>query len=550
MQPNILLIITDDLCWGDLACHGNPHVRTPRLDQLHAQSTRFTRYCSGPLCTPARASLFTGRYPYRTGAIDTYLGRSIMDPREITLGEIFQEAGYATGLFGKWHLGDHYPTRACDKGFQQTLVHQGGGLRQPGSFTDRDGYMDPDLQHNGRIEPSNGYCTDVFTDAAMDFIAKATTPFLCCLAPNVPHVPLHVPQEWFAHHLERGLNEKHARLYAMIENLDMNLGRIFDQLGDMKIDQRTVVIFTSDHGPCPAARHEGQSRFNAELRGLKGSLYEGGIRTPCFWRWPDHFPAARDVAIPANPIDVLPTLANLCRVPLPSDRTIDGINLLPAMRPDQPQPPHERTIIMQWHRGDVPRLYTNCAVITSRWKLVDGRELYDLIADPLERQDVSDRHVEVVATLRDRYEQWFADVSNTRPDNYAPILIHVGDDHEPRVILTRQDWRGHGDDGWSDQHAGHWELLITRPGEYRIELHLPGISADGHAMVAIDGIGRSAPVQAGQTRIELAPITLKAGPGRLESWLLIAEQRLSPRRVVLELQPSVDLSAAGVPPGG
>ena len=282
--PNVLLIICDDLAWGDLACHGNPHSRTPHLDALHAESARLTRYVSGPLCTPARASLMTGRYPYRTRAFDTYCGRSMMDPDEITLPQILGDAGYATCLSGKWHLGDTYPLRPTDRGFDEALHHNGGGLAQVGDWfhwgdkpfdVQRNryvgSYFDPLLLHNGHVERREGYCTDIFFDHAMAWIeAQADAPWFAYLATNAPHDPLEIEEAAVKPYRERGLPEYEARLYATVENIDTNIGRILRKLDEFGQAENTIVIFTSDHGPAGGGEGGGGGRWNGGLRGGQG----------------------------------------------------------------------------------------------------------------------------------------------------------------------------------------------------------------------------------------------------------------------------------------
>ena len=490
-QPNVLIIMMDDLAFGDLACHGNPYIQTPNLDRLHAQSARLTRYTSGPLCTPARAALMTGRHPYRTRAIDTYCGRSMLDAEEITLAQTLRDAGYQTCISGKWHLGDCYPTRAIDRGFDEAFVHNSGGIGQPGNLQ-RNGYFDPGLMHNGKLTPSKGYCTDIFTDHCIDYIAKhRDQPWFCYLATNAPHVPLIVADKWAKPYRDMGLPDVYAKLYGMVSNIDMNVGRVLDHLDKLKLADDTIVVFTSDHGPCPSSRHNGEHRFNAGLRGQKGSLYEGGIRTPCLWRWPNRFPEGRDIDRLANPIDFLPTLAAACGASLPADRTIDGINLLPLLtgEADVGRWP-DRTLCMQWHRGDIPQRYRNAAVLTQRYKWVcdigweaDERigkpELFDLQDDPHEQHDIIADCPDLAADLKAEYDRWFDDVSSTRgstpEENYAPPPIVLGDAHANPVLLSRQDGRLYPGvaEGWGDKHPMFWHVRIDKPAVFDVRVQLP-----------------------------------------------------------------------------
>lgn len=530
--PNVVLIIMDDLAYGDLACHGNPYTHTPNLDSFHEHSSHMTRYCSGPLCTPARASLMTGRYHLRTRAIDTYLGRAMIDPDEVTLPRLFQAAGYRTGIFGKWHLGDCYPNRPIDMGFESALVHRAGGIAQPGDHPDnfgRESYFDPVLNHNGHDEQYSGYCTDIFTEATMAFIEQnRDVPFFTYLATNAPHSPMQIADEWVERYRQLGINDTHARVYGMVENIDWNIGRLLQKLDDLNLRENTILIYTSDHGPCPSADDksappEQRIRFNAGLRDRKGTLYEGGIRVPHFWMWPGHFAAGQDIDRIASPIDVAPTLAALCGLTLPDDRVIDGIDLSPLLTGQvQPQDWPQRTLFMQWHRGDEPIASRNCATITQQYKLYRPLEdapdeLYDIVNDPSETTDIAAQNPELVATLREQYLRWFDDVSHTRPDNYAPPRIHIGTVHEDPTILTRNDWRIHGEDGWSDQHDGHWEVYASEAATYQIALHFSHALTDREVFLKIDETTSSRMLQAGQNRL-FEGITVPAGPHQIEGW--------------------------------
>lgn len=479
-RPNILLIIMDDLAWGDLGCHGNPQTNTPHLDRLHSESTRLTRYCSGPVCTPARAALMTGRYPYRTRAIDTYLGRSCMDPDEVTLAALLRESGYRTGISGKWHLGDCYPMRAMDQGFEEALVHNGGGLAQPANLG-RDDYFDPEVMHNGKLTPTEGYCTDVFADHAIRFITDhRDEPWFSYLATNAPHSPMQVDDRWAGPHLEAGLPEVWARLYGMVDNIDYNVGRVLATLEEQGLTDNTIVIYTSDHGPCGSARAEGESRFNAGLRAIKGTVYQGGVQVPCFIRYPGRLAPGRDVGYTANPVDWLPTLAEPCRFTPPTDRAIDGVNLWPLLTGDvEPTAMPDRNVFLQWHRGDEPVRYRNATAIGRRYKWLRRHEdkpdeLYDLEADHGEANDLAAAEPQRVAALRGAYDAWFDDVSSTRPDNYAPPRIVVGSTHENPTTLTRQDWRLYpgSPEAWNTETPGYWPLTI-HGGRYRIRITLP-----------------------------------------------------------------------------
>ncbi len=369
-RPNIVLIIADDMGFGDLGIHGNTQINTPNLDALGREGVRLTQFCVSPVCTPTRASLMTGRYNYRTRAVDTYQGRAMMDPAEVTLAEVLSNAGYRTGIFGKWHLGDNYPMRAMDQGFQESLVHGGGGIAQPADPPEGSAYQDPMLSHNGILERRRGYCTDIFADAAIDFIEKQDRrPFFAYIATNAPHDPLQVADDLVTPYRAKGLPENTARVYAMVENIDRNVGRVLSSLQARGLDKNTIVIFLTDNGPAFA-------RYNSGMRGLKTTVYQGGIRVPCFVRWPSGLVGGREVHVPSAHIDLFPTLLAASKVGAPRGGRIDGMNLLPALKSGA-KPPRDRSLFFQWHRGDMPEAFRNSAVRNGRYKLVDGKELYD-----------------------------------------------------------------------------------------------------------------------------------------------------------------------------
>lgn len=528
-SPNVIVILTDDQGYGDFSCFGNPILKTPNMDRLHAESTSLSRFYVYPVCAPTRASLMTGRYCYRTGVVDTYVGRACMDPRERTLAESMRAAGYATGLFGKWHLGDTYPLRPMDRGFDETLMHKGGGLRQE-SDPRVTSYFDPILWHNGEEVPSKGYCTDIFTDATIAFMnAHRDQPFFAYLATNAPHDPQEIDDASVAPYRAAGLPDDTAKTYGMIANLDANLGRLLAEVDRLGLRDDTIVVFFTDNG---AATQRREGRFNAGLRGEKGSVYEGGVRVPCFVRWPKVLGAGKDVDQMASVIDLMPTLLSACGAAAPQGVALDGVNLLPVLRDGAPAP--ARMIFTQWHRGDVPEPDRNAAAISQQYKLVNGVELYDLIADPAEAHDVAGEHPEEARKLRAAYEAWFKDVCGTR--GFAPVPLVIGSPHEKVTWLTAQDM--HGVDGWGPKDLGFWTLLAERAGDYRVSVHWPEGKAPGagHCTVQL-GNGRvEAELAAGATSVELPAVALGKGPVRLDAKLDTAEGARRPAWVLISLR--------------
>jgi arylsulfatase A-like enzyme len=548
--PNVLLVMTDDQGFGDLGAHGNPVVRTPRLDAFAKESVWLKNFYVSPVCSPTRSSLLTGQYNYRTGVVDTYLGRSLMRPDVKTLPEYLAAAGYRTGLFGKWHLGDNYPLRPEDRGFRETLWHQGGGLAQPGDPPELDpkaAYFDPVLKQNGREVRAKGYCTDVFTDAAVRFIAAdRSKPFFAYVAYNCPHGPYQVPDDLAAAYRKLDLTangfpkvgqpwatpklntEEIARAYGMVENIDTNFGRLLKALDDAKVADNTLVIFLTDNGV-------GGVRWNAGLRARKGTVYEGGIRVPCYVRWPAKFKAGRAVEAPLAHIDITPALLAACGVA--TDNALDGRDFGPLLAGEGAGWP-DRTLFFQWHRGDEPEKFRAFAARGPRYKLVQAAgtqpgdkwqpkyELFDIRADPFEEKDLAAEKPEVVAGLKKEYEAWFADVTRK---GFAPPRVVVGSEKENPVRLSRQDWRG-PKAGWAADSEGHWEIKVERAGEYRVT-----VLAEPADEIRLKVGNREAGGKGAKPRRELTTeLLLDAGDVRVEAWVVADGVRRGVRYVTLE----------------
>ena len=322
-RPNIMLVMTDDQGWAQVGFHGNPYIRTPTLDRLAAESTEFTQFYVEPKCAPTRAALLTGVHGYRNGVIDTHLGRTFLDPAAVTLAELLAAEGYKTGIFGKWHLGDNYPLRPSDQGFQEVLVHRGGGIGQPAGPPGNT-YWDPVLEHNGESKKYHGYCTKIFTDALIEFVEEnRDRPFFGYLATNTPHSPFDVDEEYIAPYREMGLPENTARVYGMITEFDENLERLLAKLDELGLAENTIVIFLTDNGPT-------QQTYTAGLKGRKASAYDGGTRVPFLIRWPGEFEAGRKIDRIAAHMDVVPTLLEAAGIAAPESK-FDGVSLMPLL---------------------------------------------------------------------------------------------------------------------------------------------------------------------------------------------------------------------------
>src|SRR5439155_4212911 len=311
-RPNIVIVMPDDVGYGDYGCLGNPFIHTPAADAFYKESVRFIDFHVSPTCAPTRAALMTGRHEFRNGVTHTIYERERMTLKATTIAQVLKNAGYTTGIFGKWHLGDE-PDRWPDKrGFDEMFIHGGGGIGQtfPGSCGDAPGntYFDPAILHNGRFEKTTGYCTDVFFQQALKWIdekRKGRAPFFAYIPLNAAHAPLQVPDEYFKRY-EGKAPENTAKFYGMIENLDDNFAILLKRLKNWGIEDNTLLIFLTDNGGT-----FGVNVYNAGMRGSKVTPYEGGTRVPSFWRWPAAFKGGVDCDALTAHIDIFPTLAEV-----------------------------------------------------------------------------------------------------------------------------------------------------------------------------------------------------------------------------------------------
>ncbi len=508
-RPNVIVIITDDQGYGDLGAHGNEVIRTPNLNQLHADSVRLTDFHVDPTCAPTRSALMSGRYSTRTGVWHTIMGRSLMDGGEDTMAELFQRNGYRTGLFGKWHLGDNYPCRPQDQGFEHVVWHHGGGVGQGPDYWGND-YFDDTYEVNGEWRPFEGYCTDVWFEEASAFVEQADDqPFFAYVSTNAPHAPYLVDPSYAQPYLDAGVAPTMAKFYGMIENIDENVGRLREQLEAQGIADNTVIVFMTDNGS--AAGHRVGKRelvedgtqwpgFNAGMRGNKGSEYDGGHRVPCFVYWPDGgIEGGRDIDALSAHVDLLPTLAELTGLALPEAKPLDGQSLAGALF-GTTAAPSERVLFTHSQRVENPVKWRKSAVMTDRWRLVNGEQLYDMDADPSQASDVAMAEVNVVVQLRKAYDEWW---SSLEAVNAETVRIGVGGPESP-VRLMSHDWHeGQGGTPWHQNHVtkghvsnGFWALDVLEEGRYDITLtrwphHLEEAMGAEHAAITLtyaDGV--------------------------------------------------------------
>ncbi|MBL9203243.1 MAG: arylsulfatase [Opitutaceae bacterium] len=498
-RPNIVFVITDDQGYGDLGFTGNPVVKTPHIDRLAAESSQLTDYHVAPTCSPTRSALLTGHWTNRTGVWHTVNGRSMLRENEITLGQLLKAHGYATGMFGKWHLGDNYPYRAEDRGFTEVYRHGGGGVGQTPDLWDNS-YFDGRYFHNGRVVAAEGFCTDVFFREAHRFIRKqaaARKPFLAYIAPNAPHSPFHAPQRYLD--LYPRQTPELASFYGMISNIDDQVGATRALLRELGIADNTLFIFTTDNGTA-----SGEGVYNAGMRGKKGSEYEGGHRVPLLAHWPAAgWTRPHANAMLTHAVDIVPTLLDVAGAAAPASLKFDGRSIRPLLDPAAGPAgwPHDRMLVTDSQRERDPVKWKQSAVMSGTWRLINGRELYDIKADPGQRRNIIADHPAQAARMRAFYEAWWAELE---PTFAQTTEIYLGHPEHPVVILTGHDWIQEALPPWNQQHiraadgfaparvgagkgkkskadatavpaaksvhTGHWAVKVVTAGRYEISV--------------------------------------------------------------------------------
>lgn len=477
-KPNVILILTDDQGYGDLSSHGNPTLKTPNLDRLRDESLRFIDFHAAPMCTPTRGQLMTGVDALRNGAMNVSSGRAILRREFPTMAEVFAASGYRTGLFGKWHLGDNYPYRPQDRGFHDSIWFPSSHIGSVPDAWEND-YFDDTYIHNGQPKKFSGYCTDVFFTEAAAWIrarAAAKEPFFAYIASNAPHGPLFVPDRYRDPYRDQKPNV--ASFFGMIANIDERIGNLDRLLRESGLRDDTILIFMTDNGGTA-----GVPVFNAGMRGTKVTLWEGGHRVPCFFRWTaGRLGQPRDIPGLAEAQDILPTLIELCGLQRPTGARFDGISLAPTLRGDGPLP-EDRMLVVNYSRmphksshfiPDSPAVPSRegAAVLWKRWRLLEDRELYDLDTDPLQRRNIIDQHPDIAAKMRAHLDAWWHGVSG-RINEFQPVTL--GHDAANPALLTACEWA----DVFVDQQAqvrrgerknGSWHVDVAVPGEYVFEL--------------------------------------------------------------------------------
>ena len=462
--PNILFILTDDQGIGDLSLHGNDSIRTPNMDRLLTEGAKFDRFYVSPVCAPTRASFLSGLYAPRTGAVYVTRRRETMAAEVKTIPEYLREAGYRTGLFGKWHNGATKPYDPAGQGFDEFL---GFSL---GHFND---YFNGELE-NERNEavPFSGDLTQILTDTAAAFmLADLPDPFFCMLTYQAPHTPVQVADKYWNEVKKRGLTDYNTGIYAMIESIDDRIGQLLDRLEAAGTLDNTIIVFSTDNGP-------NGDRYRMGLKGTKGHIDEGGVRVPFAIRLPEGHPAnGRSFDVPAAHIDLLPTLLELAGRDLPTD--IDGISLLHYLNGGSTMGDVQRPIYVfrqgydynpnQGSMRDERYLYVR--------RSTERHELYDLQTDPGQIRDLWPEAGILGQDYRERYEQFAGSIG--RPDRIAPpidldaggavihLLAHEG---EPLGNTHFSDEYGWANDWFVnvDSNGAQWPITTSSEGTYQV----------------------------------------------------------------------------------
>jgi len=549
-RPNVVLVLTDDQGFGDVRSHGNALIDTPVHDRIAAEGARFDRFFVSPVCAPTRASLLTGRYHIRTGVHGVTRGHETMRADEVTVAELLRDAGYATGAFGKWHNGSQYPHHPNGQGFDEFLGFCAGHWNN---------YFDTTLDHNGSMVPSKGFMIDTLTDAALAFIeSNKDRPFFCYLPYNTPHSPWQVPERYWKKYRAKGIDDPSlACAYAMCENIDDNMGRLLAKLDELKIADDTIFIFLTDNGP-------NTSRYNAGMKGRKGSAHEGGVRVPCFMRYPRRIKPGTVVKPITAHIDLLPTLMEYCGVKGYQTKPLDGRSLAPIIDDSAAAWP-SRMLFTVW--GGTRLEEGRRAVRTERWRAVNERrgwELYDMLNDPSQRNNQAQAKPAVLAKLRMAYDEWFAEAASS---GFDPVPVQVGHPERDTVVLEghyayltptgreRLDPRRHGIsyhgrsgwandwiDNWTSTEAHpRWHLNVVREGEYRVVMKYACAPSDTGARLRVEAAGDSLGFQVAKPFVpETVPspdrVGRKEAPERTWGKLVTGTLRLAKGNTVLRVR--------------
>jgi len=565
-RPNIILLMTDDQGYGDFSMFNNPIVQTPQIEKLASQSQRFTNFHVDPTCSPTRSALMSGKYSLRAGVWHTVMGRHMLSDKHKILPELLKDAGYNTAMFGKWHLGENYPFRPQDQGFNHVLIHGGGGVGQSPDYWENDQFDDT-YYLNGEEKKYKGYATDIWFSEAINFVQEQTdkdSPFFLYLSLNAPHIPWRAPEEYSAPYKALGLNDDLSNFYGMITNIDDNVAKLRKTLVNEKVNDNTIFIFMTDNGSVAAAKSNGEplnwipkdvqlaieaktgkklNTLNDYMREGKASVYDGGHRVPLFISWPNgNLQAPANINDLTAHIDLLPTILDLANINV-KDLDIDGTSLVPALRNAEKLP--NRSMVVTNQRVLNPDPQRPYVVMQGNWRYVHavqtgGTELFDITNDPGQSNDIATQHPDKVAELAKVYEKWWQHAIGKGTPTTRPI---IGSTHENPSRLTGMDWLspntdqvpwwpGFGHDKWGKGHGwvgnegkfivSPWALKVAESGNYTLSLYLHDKPANkvipkSFAHVQINGDVTTMPIPKGALSVTFN-VELTKGDLDLRAW--------------------------------
>lgn len=490
-RPNVIVIMTDDQGYGEFSCNGNPITSTPNIDRLAKEGVRFVDFHVSPMCTPTRGQLMSGLDAFRNGAINVSSGRTLLRPELKTMANVFQDAGYRTGHFGKWHLGDNYPFRPEDRGFDEAIWFPSSHINSVPDYWDND-YFEDTYIHNTKREKYDGYCTDVFFREAMKWIdgPQDKRPFFAYIALNAAHWPWFVPDSYrsavraamnnhpdVVKSLKPNQKKDLVSFLAMGANIDDNVGLLDQFLERIGQKDNTIVVFLTDNGSTMGIHY-----YNARMRGSKTTLWEGGHRVPCFVRWPSGITNPGEIDTLCHVQDLMPTLADLCGIKSHLPTMLDGASLRPLID-DRTSKLADRMLVINYSRMPTFKVtYTTdnpaiphrdgACVMWKHWRLIENRELYNVEDDIQQDHNVADKHPEIVAKMRSHLEQWWDEVKD---DVLEPQRVIIGSNAENPILLSGCEWL----DVFVDQQIqirrgvrknGAWHLQVDQSGMYEFEL--------------------------------------------------------------------------------
>jgi arylsulfatase A-like enzyme len=469
-QPNVVFILSDNQSYWEFGCHGNTVVKTPNIDRLATESVDFRHFYATPYCSPSRAEFLTGRYAMRYGIYNTIGGVSQLPGSATTLAELFRARGYRTGMFGKWHLGESYPMRPEDQGFDEAFWHGGGGVGQLPDYYGNT-LFDTTFIESDKPVPTKGFCTDRIFDRAIRFIGEnRERRFLCYLPTPVTHKPWAAPEKYRKTYEALGMKAGDAAGYGQMTNLDENVGRLLAALDRMKLRQNTILIFATDQGMGREAPAPDMSL--PQIRGGHRA-YDWANQVAFMIRYPNRISKTGYVQPGlAGAVDLLPTLATWCGLQPAEGESPDGISLAKYLENPELTWPSDRDLVTQCPRGRIPKKWTNAVVRRGPWRLTSPEELFNAEKDPRQGQNIASDHPDLVRQLAGVYENWWQEFA-TQPPSIPRAVIGHRDRSEVR--LTSMDWY-RGGNPWTQSNIrrgrgkGTWAVEVSQAGRYRIEL--------------------------------------------------------------------------------